>query len=465
MIVAYIGSSLILTKVLSIDGVKGAFKLAPQHAELLGRALAPNMACAMISANPAATSSYRARSVAGQEAHALGFTALIFISSIVLQRIGLISGTVFLSIIGPVGLLIAVFCVMRNTLAINRGRMMIFIALLAWIMAGSVLQAAFPDTFGTPASWMSLVEFIGLSSFGILVFAEPVDERKFFALVNAIFLALAIAGILQFLVQFAGVRLFSFKSFVPASMLLEVPYYNTVIPIGTSGYMKSNGLFLVEPSVFSQFMALAVIIEILMFRRLLFLGAFAVALMASISGTGWLMILSFVLTASFSLGVRGLVLSFITVAISFLAIAVLAITFPSGFELFMSRTSEIYHIGSSGYDRFVTPWHLVGFVFSRAPWAALYGLGPGVSEHLGMAPAWSYNINPPVKIGIEYGIPAFLLYLLYLLTARRTSTQKALLVPVLVLLLLDGGYSMFPPVLFPALVLIMIADLRPSPKS
>jgi hypothetical protein len=415
----------------------------------------------MIYANPAVATSYRSRSVAGQEARALRFTALTLISAIVLQRIGLFSGTSYLSVVGPVGLLLGAFGVMQNGLAISRGRMMVFIALLAWIMIGGVMQAAFPESFGTPSSWMSLVEFIALSSFGVLVFAEPVDEGKFFTLVNAIFLALAVAGILQFLLQFAGISLFSFKSFVPANMLLEGPF-NTVIPIGTSHYMKSNGLFLVEPSVFSQFMALAILIEILMFRRLLYIGAFAVALMFSLSGTGWLMILSFVLTASFSLGVRGLVLSFVTAAVGFLAIAALAILSPAGFEFFLNRTNEIYSMGSSGFYRFVTPWWLADYVLSRAPWTALYGLGAGASEHLAMAPAWSYIINPPVKISLEFGIPGFVLYLLFLLTARRTSTQKALLVPVLVLLLLDGGNSMFPPVLFPALLLIMIADLRPS---
>jgi hypothetical protein len=414
----------------------------------------------MISATPATAAPYRAR-VAGGEARALRFTALLLLSAIVLQRIGPFSGTTYVSVVGPIGLLLAAFGVMQNALAIDRGRMMIFMALLAWIMIGSVLQLAFPANFGTPTSWMSLVEFIGLSSFGVLVFAEPVDERKFFALVNAIFLALALAGILEFLLQFVGVKLFSFKGFVPANVLLEGPF-NTVIAIGTTGYTKSNGLFLVEPSVFSQFMALAIIIEVLMFRRLLYVVAFAFALMASVSGTGWLMIVGFILTASFSLGVRGLVLSFVTAAIAFLAIAIMAVVFPSGFEFFLARTTEIYNIGSSGYDRFVTPWRLVHYVLSTAPWTALYGLGAGTSEHLAMAPAWSYIINPPVKIGLEFGIPGFLLYLVYLLTARRTSTQKALLVPALVLLLLDGGNSMFPPVLFPTLLLIMIADLRPS---
>ena len=415
----------------------------------------------MMSANPAVTTAYPTRSVAGSEAYALRFTALVLISALVLQRFGLLIGTSYLSIVGPIGLLLGVLGVLQHGLVISRGRMMVFIALLGWIMIAGVLQAAFPSAFGTPTSWMSLIQFLALSSFGVLIFAQPVDERKFFAVVNAIFLALAIAGILQFVLQFAGLSLFSFKAFVPANLLLEGPY-NTVIPIGASGYLKSNGVFLVEPSVFSQFMALGVIIEVLMFRRLLYIAAFAGALMSSLSGTGWLMILSFVLTASFSLGVRGLVLSFVTAAAGFLAIAALAVFFPAGFEFFLSRTNEIYQIGSSGFDRFVTPWWLADFVLSRAPWTALYGLGAGVSEHLAMQPSWSYNLNPPVKISLEFGIPGFLLYLMFLLTARRTSTQKALVVPILVLLLLDGGYSQFPPVLFPALILILLADLRPS---
>ena len=436
-------------------------RFALRLAEPLTQSFKPTMVSAMISASAAVPAAYNTRAAAGNEAYALRFTALVFIMALVLQRFGLQIGTSYLSIVGPIGLMLAAYGIIQHGLVISRGRMMVFIGLLAWIMIGGAIRSAFPQNFGTPTSWMSLVQFMALSSFGVLVFAEPVDERKFFKLINAILLALAIAGIVEFLLQFVGVRLFSFKSFVPANLLFE-SIYNTVIPIGTSGYLKSNGLVLVEPSVFSQFMALAIIIEMLMFRRLFYLSAFAVALMCSISGTGWVMILSFVLTASFSLGVRGLVLSFVTAAVGFLAIAALAVLFPSGFDVFLSRTTEIYQIGSSGHDRFVTPWLLASYVFSRAPWAALYGLGAGVSEHLAMRPGFNYNLNPPTKIAIEFGIPAFALYFLFLVAARRTSTQKALLVPILVLLLLDGGYSQFPPVLFPALILILIADLRPA---
>lgn len=413
----------------------------------------------MTSAAVADYPSHFARTTAGHERSAFQFTTLLLTSALVLQRFGLVlSGPSYLSIVGPVGLLLAGYGLMKGTLVLNRSRLVIFVALVAWVILGSAIRAVTPDRYGTVPSWPSLTQFVVLSAFGVLTFSRPVDEVGFFKVVNAVFLTLAVAGIVQFILQFAGLGLFSFKDLVPENLLLEGAYV-TVISIGDSGFFKSNGFFLVEPSVFSQFMALAIIIEILVFRRSMYLTAFAIGLVCSISGTGWLMILGFVATATFSLGLRGLLLSLAMVAIGSVALGGLALLFPSGFDLFMARTGEIYAIGSSGHQRFVTPWWLANFVFSRTPWVALYGLGAGASEHLGMQPAWDYNLNPPVKITLEYGLPAFVLYLLFLLEGGgRSRTQKALLVPVLILLLLDGGYQQFAPVLFPAMLLIMVAS-------
>lgn len=409
-----------------------------------------------------------ARTTAAYERSAFQFTALLLTSALVLQRFGLVlGGPSYLSVVGPVGLLLAGYGVMQGTLVLNRSRLLILMALFAWVMLGSAIRAVTPNHYGTVPSWPSLAQFVALSAFGALTFSRPVDEAGFFKVVNAIFLTLAIAGILQFILQFAGLGLFSFKELVPENLLIEGAYV-TVISIGDSGFFKSNGFFLVEPSVFSQFMALAIIIEMLVFRRTMYLAAFAIGLVCSISGTGWLMILGFVATATFSLGLRGLSLSLAMVAIGSLALGGLALLFPSGFDLFMARSGEIYAIGSSGHQRFVTPWWLADFVLSRTPWVALYGLGAGASEHLGMQPAWDYNLNPPVKITLEYGLPAFILYLSFLLAGgARSRTQKALLVPVLILLLLDGGYQQFAPVLFPAMLLIMVAnfDLQGSKSS
>ncbi len=389
----------------------------------------------------------------------MGLLAAIFLVSVLLQRLGLAIGTSYLSVVGPVGLLLAAYGVWQGTLAIHRTRLVLLTALIGWIIADLAVHAALPDRYGAAASWTSLIQFVAVTAFGTLVVSEPVEEFRFFRMVNAVLLFIAAAGIAQFILQFAGLGFFSFSSFIPSNFLLEGPY-NTVIPIGDSGYDKANGVFLVEPSVFSQFMALAIIIEAMALRRPIYLAVYAVALVVSFSGTGWLMILTFVITAAFSLGARGLLISLGTVLGLLLGLGILFWAFPSGAQLFLDRAGEINEMGSSGHLRFVTPWWLADYVLSRTPWAALYGLGPGVSEHLSMRPNWDYNLNPPVKITLEYGLPCFFLYMSFLLAARKSSRQKALVAPILVLLLIDGGYSQFPPVLFPSMILIMTADLR-----
>ena len=394
---------------------------------------------------------------------ALPLLAAILVAALVLQRIALEIGSSYLSVVGPIGWAIAALGMLQGTLALHRRRTLIFVAFTAWIVIGAAIRAAAPDYYGADPSWMSLSQFVVLTGFGALVLARPLDEARFFRMVNGVLLAIAIAGVAQFIVQFAGLSLFSFGAFVPARWLLEGPYANA-IPIGDGGYFKSNGLFLVEPSVFSQFMALAIIVEMLMFRRLLHLACFAAGLVTSLSGTGWLMIFAFVATAAFSLGRRGVLLSAVTLLVAMLGLGALAVAFPAGFDLFIGRAGEIHAIGSSGHQRFITPWWLAHFVLSRTPWAALYGIGAGVSEHLGMQPPWDYNLNPPVKLSLEYGIPCFVLYVWFLVTGRKTSTQRALVFPILVLLLLTGGYQQFPPVLFPAMLLIATADLIPAER-
>ena len=81
-----------------------------------------------------------------------------------------------------------------------------------------------------------------------------------------------------------------------------------------------------------------------------------------------------------------------------------------------------------------------------------------------MPPAWDYNINTPVKLGLEYGWPCFALYGCLLLAGRRTAAQRALVVPVLIMLLFDGGNSQFAAILFPLMILILTAELAPAER-
>ena len=146
--------------------------------------------------------------------------------------------------------------------------------------------------------------------------------------------AVAAAGVLQFAAQFVGLGLFSFEGIVPSSILFEKGY-NLRIPITGSGpLLKSNGFFLVEPSIFSQFMAVALAIEVVSVKRVPLLCLFAAGFMLSFSGTGWLVLAGFVAAATAGMGARGVVLACATLATLALAAGATYVFAPDLFLAF-----------------------------------------------------------------------------------------------------------------------------------
>ncbi len=400
--------------------------------------------------------------VAERRAAALRFTWMIMAASLLLQRFGLPLGTSGFDIVGPVGVLIAMWAVFRGTLALNRFRTIMFLFLALCSVAGLAWHAVAPSQgvsiSGLP-SLPSLLQFLMVTSFAVLSFAEAVDERAFFRIVTGWFAFIAVAGILEFAAQFAGLDLFAFSSFLPARVLFEAGY-NLRIPLGVGHALKSNGFFLLEPSMMSQFMALGLIIEILAFRRPLFLALFVVGMLLSFSGTGWIVLASFIVAASLSLGWRGVGLAAATVVLLALVLTVGWFLFPAVAHALADRANEFSQPGTSGHDRFVTPFWVLSDMLSAHPSAAFVGLGSGISDHLSLP--YEYDTNTPIKTVLELGFPALAAYVLVLLGGRKSGLQASLVVPCAVLLFLTGSYQQFAPMVFPVLLLIGVARLDPA---
>jgi hypothetical protein len=189
---------------------------------------------------------------------------------------------------------------------------------------------------------------------------------------------------------------------------------------------------------------------------------FGAGLVASVSGTGWLMILAFIVTAVFSLGGRGIVLAIITATAAATALGGLALASPDTYHFLMSRSDEFTTPGSSGFLRFVTPWWLASDVLNGSPWVFLFGLGAGVSDHPGQTFAYEYNSNSTVKLLLDFGAPALVAFLSLFVACKRTRVQNALIAPIMVWLLLDGTNVEIPFVLLPCMVLLITADLIPA---
>ncbi len=394
---------------------------------------------------------------AGTRFGALGFTTLVMAACLFLQRFALPLGAEGISLAGPIGVALALYGLSQGTLSLHRGRLALYLTLLGVVAIGGLWEAIHPNHFGVPPIWPSLAQFLVLTSFATLAFTEAVDEAVFFHAINRLLAIIAIAGILQFVAQFAGLRLFSFAGLVPERLLYETGY-NVTIPVGIGEVLKSNGFFLIEPSVFSQFMALGLIIEVLSARRAATLALFAIGLLLSFSGTGWIVLAAFGLTAFLGLGRRGAVIGLGALLILATAFAAMMVLAPDFAGALTDRLAEFQTPGTSAQLRFVTPFWLLADVLAREPSALLVGIGAGASERLTLP--YLFDVNTPIKILVEYGLPALLTYVALFFRAERTRNQAALVVPVLVLFFFTGGYQQFPPVLFPVLLVILVARLR-----
>ena len=390
---------------------------------------------------------------------ALLFTTVVLGASMFLQRFGVPAGGKAVNVVGPIGLGMAAVGLLRGSLTFSRIRLPLFLLLCALALLGMAYRQVVPGRFQTGATWQSLSQFLLLTGFATLSFTEPVPEREFMRRVTAVLSLVALAGIMQFAAQFAGLRLFSFRGLVPAFLLFE-DGYNLQIPVGVGALLKSNGFFLLEPSVFSQFMAFGLILEVLVLRRSRILALFAAGLLLSMAGTGWIVLAGFVVSTAFSMGRRGILISLLTLALIGLLAGGAVVLAPDAAAAFSGRLDEIVRPGTSGHLRFVTPFWLLDDVLAEEPSAALIGIGSGGSERV--VRSYDYTVNTPVKIALDYGLPALAAYVALLAAGRKTVTQRAVVLPGLVLLLFTGGYQQFAPALFPVLLVMSVANLRPD---
>ena len=207
-------------------------------------------------------------------------------------------------------------------------------------------------------------------------------------------------------------------------------------------------------------MAVGLIVEILTLRRPGYLALFVAGLLLSFSGTGWIVLAAFVLAAALGMGWRGVAIAAATVMLLGAVLGVLTLAVPDVAASLQARFGEFSQPGTSGHQRFVTPFWVLDDALTAQPLAALLGLGSGVSERLGLP--YTYDVNTPIKVALDYGFPALLAYVLTFVAGRRSPVQAGLLFPAMVLFFFTGGYQQFPPVLFFVLLLTSVARLHPA---
>lgn len=264
-------------------------------------------------------------------------------------------------------------------------------------------------------------------------------------------------GLAQFLIQFilSSDFMFPFDMVFPETFF--IPEFNLRIPITEDlPYEKSTGLWFLEPSHFSQFLAFAVIIELRHFNRPRRLFLYLGAMVLCFSGTGFILLavvgtILIITQRRIALIVLGL--------LGFASIFVFRDFFP--FSIFYERLSDFTNPLASGSGRFIAPYWVISDLLQQGRMYVLsWGLGPGGLKQIVENTDYFVQDSSWFKLLIEYGsvgVACFALFFLPSLFAR--SPDKILSTACLVQFLFLGGYLLSFYVHFLYLVLVVWPEL------
>jgi hypothetical protein len=253
---------------------------------------------------------------------------------------------------------------------------------------------------------------------------------------------LSCLAVAQFVAQFVvdGRELIRFYGMVPDFLLttLDRGGLNTIHPMGmeASSLLKSNGIFLGEPSTLSQVTALGILIEVLEFRRPRYLIVMALGFLMAYSGTGLMILLFFLPIAGLRHGRAGFsALLVIVFALGLFATGIIDLS------VFVTRVGEFEETRSSGFQRFVTPfWLAAKHLDTGSLQAFLVGSGPGTVKTYGDV-WWGGNIVTWLKMFYEYGIIGSSIYVCFLASCfRRSRCPGVVLAAIIFTCLFEEGF-------------------------
>ena len=300
-----------------------------------------------------------------------------------------------------------------------------------------LMQIVQPDSF-------SVLSLLLLAAVHLpYVFTVPDSDHgdriiKFFLGIVTVF---ACCGIAQYSLQFvvSARYLFPIENFVPSSFIVQHFNQQAIMAYGSQEY-RANGVFLLEPSFFSQVLAVAIVAELCTQGRASRLALFGLALLVSYSGTG-IMVLAVCLPLCIVVRRRWDLL--------LLGLLALTVMIPLHDYLhadrLISRVAEFGSIQSSGYSRFVGGFYLFDQFLWHDPWRTLFGYGAGAfTNYASGVHSYAAAEMALFKIVFEFGLVGAVAYFGFLFCCLFSSPAPRLLtLAVGITYLLNGIYTPF----------------------
>jgi hypothetical protein len=344
----------------------------------------------------------------------------------------------------------------RRIALVDSARLIGFLALVCVFALEGLLSrgASSLNSFG-----LLLVIYI-LNIFVVAVSRETyrriLDNFQRMMVITAVLGVIQYAG--QFVVPAAWVEyLFSFNKIVPSNWLL--PAFNTVIPVHLGGAVfKSNGFVFLEPSTFSQFLAVALIIELAVFHSRWRIAAFACAYFITYSGTGLV-----ILVASLPFFLTKLRPSYLLGGALAMGGVILVGGAALNLDVFINRAGGFSNEHSSAFARFVGPWLWIRDFQMADTWRMFFGYGAGSVATLQQNAPFDFHDPTWAKVTMEYGlIGALIFFSFYLHSAFARAHEKRINWALLVMFLATGGALLNPFMACTILLLGILPAQAPS---
>lgn len=383
------------------------------------------------------------------------FVHMSLFGCLILQKFGLVFGTSFLAFGLPL-FAIALAMLWRSGGTTLRPKPLIFtVAFLVLVALDAAMTYFIADVRGRGSLPSVLL-------FAVLYLSLTIGPSRTFdrSQVLDIFLAysffISVAGIAQYFLQFVGFRFISFGDAFPAlkPILLEDFFNSNAIVEWGSDTVRSNGVFLLEPSSMSQLAVVALAIEILVKRRITRLPVYLVAYLVTFSGTGFISAAFAVILNSF-LSAKGAVRAALLViagAVGFLALSQVA---PQVTDRFTVRIAEFARPGTSAYERYVAQYIAWDELSNDS--TILSGLGAGSFEQYFVPKGMASNAI--LKLTADYGIIVATMWLFLFGYLFWTPRVRFIGLLALSLVLLGGGSELNPTFLIPMSILCIWSQL------